>query len=297
MASRLPILGGCVALSLAGVALVPTTHALPKRPKLGEIQPGQAKPVPPPPEPTRLVRIPGGVLEVDTSRYIADREFPPSRIGTFSIEEHEVTAAQYRHCVKVGKCTAPRSGEPLRTFNDPARQDHPINFVSREQARAYCAFVGRRLPTRWEWEWAAQGRDEARRFPWGSQPPERDELSTFACANRGPVSAGKGTCPVMSVGKDRTRDGVFDMGGNVMEIVDTNISVRGSLSFVYRAKGGNWLSDTSTPMRVAMDPAFDLNSTVGAFGNRDSINSMGFRCAETLVPPTQTTLPVLRVLE
>ena len=87
----------------------------------------------------------------------------------------------------------------------PTRQMNlPISGVSGNEAEAYCLWVGKRLPTEYEWEKAARGGDN-RLFVWGND------------FKKGAANFGKQVLPVNSLGSDISSYLVWGMNGNVSE--------------------------------------------------------------------------------
>lgn len=98
------------------------------------------------------------------------------------------------------------------------RQNHPVVHVSWNDARAYCSWSGTRLPGEAEWEYAARGGLEQRRYPWGDElaPGGRTLLNIwqgdFPTAHTG---AHLGTVPVKSYRPNG--HGLYNAVGNVWE--------------------------------------------------------------------------------
>jgi formylglycine-generating enzyme required for sulfatase activity len=153
------------------------------------------------------------------SRSGEDDERPVHRVrlDAFSIDVHEVSAAAYDSCVAAGACTPASyddgqclmwTSEGVRTVKVPPRYRSPrfpVVCVSWSQARAYCRFKGKRLPTEAEWEYAASGGD-TRVYAWGNQNNNGARCAT--AKNRHPLPVGS-----FAPGPG----GVYDMTGNVWE--------------------------------------------------------------------------------
>jgi formylglycine-generating enzyme required for sulfatase activity len=135
-----------------------------------------------------------------------ERPVHPVTVRGFELDTTEVTVERYTKCYHAGPCTAPDTG-PSCNWGHADRKQHPINCVDAEQARAFCAWDKKRLPTEEELEYAAVGTDD-RMYPWGNDEPTDERL----CWGRR-----DGTCPVGTHPKGASFFGVHDLAGNVSE--------------------------------------------------------------------------------
>jgi formylglycine-generating enzyme required for sulfatase activity len=190
----------------------------------------------------KMIAIPAGSVSTgDTTESVA----------AFSIDEHEVTIAQYAeflHTLNAAGDAAKRfdhsdqpatkSGHTPASWSDlykaakhggkfqgqPISLNHPIIAVDWWDAYAYATWKGHRLPTAAEWHLAALGPDPDARFPWGhtDAPALYNSGADFEQnGTGGTVDGFNYWAPVTVFSNDRSPRGVFGMAGNVSEWVDT----------------------------------------------------------------------------
>ncbi len=156
-----------------------------------------------------MVLVPAGDLRMGSNSPGHEEENPEHkvRLKPFYLDRHEVTNMQYKDFVDVAGHRTPVHWQNGTFPNGKA--DHPVVNVSWEDARVYAEWVGKRLPTEAEWEWAARG-TEQREYPWGKQCTP--DFANYANAE------GK-TTSVTKYPKGASEFGLLDMCGNVGEWV------------------------------------------------------------------------------
>ncbi len=204
-------------------------------------------------------------------------------IDAFYIDKNEVTNADY---LRFSEATRYRKPYHWVGGSVPKGEEKfPVYNVSWDDGKAYCAWAGKRFPTEAEWEKAARGGTDRKRYPWGDQlapsggggrgaAPGAAKLAHYGWPE-GPIAVG--TYPANAYG-------VYDMVGNIAEWVEDwyapnyysispDQNPKGPASGIYRVVRGNaWNADDDRHLAVNYrnfsDPA---TRTV----------TIGVRCAKT----------------
>jgi serine/threonine-protein kinase len=119
------------------------------------------------PAPPGMVYVPGGELLMgDDGGEEQERPAHKIAVNPFFIDRNEVTCEEYAQFIAATGHRAPSKWTGGHYPDGFANR--PVTGVDWDDASAYAAWAGKRLPTEQEWEFAARGSD-GRRYPWGSE--------------------------------------------------------------------------------------------------------------------------------
>ena len=196
-------------------------------------------------------------------------------VKSFWIDQYPVTNEQFKKFIDATHYHPQDDVNFLRDWQNgtyvAGSADKPVTWVALEDARAYAAWAGKRLPHEWEWQYAAQGTD-GRLYPWGNEwdasaVPVPDKGRTM----RGPDSISahpKGASPF----------GVMDLVGNVWQWTDEFVDdhTRGGIlrgGSYYQPQGSIWYF----PQAYKLTEHGKLEMMAPA---KDRSAAVGFRCAQ-----------------
>src|ERR1051326_1037462 len=168
-------------------------------------------------------------------------------ISSFYLDKYEVTDLQFQRFIRArpewSAAQIPRrfhNGNYLKEWrggNFPEGQaNHPVVNVSWYAAVAFCQYMGKRLPTEAEWEFAARGGLQNKTFPWGDEPPDKTRAN-YAGSNIKSTTA-VGTYPANGYG-------LFDIAGNVWEFMPDEWAPYSPAAQINPVAGGNLFLDKS----------------------------------------------------
>jgi serine/threonine-protein kinase len=218
----------------------------------------------------------GRMLLVPSGNFIFGDDSPDSprprqtmSLKGFYIDETEVPNEEYKRFVDATGHAPPKSTDYA------VSPDHPVSGVTFEDAQAFAAWAGKRLPTEEEWEKAARGTD-GRPYPWGREP----------WTSGVPIEPQ----PVNSFQDRKSPYGALNMAGNVFEWTASSFpagerefadmhSVLGGIDFSktwYSIKGGSFSPHGDRFFQSFLRRGFPSDQS-SAF--------IGFRCARDVPKP------------
>jgi len=162
-----------------------------------------------------MVTIPAGVFRMGSDDPRTGDQNRPAhqvRMPAYKIDKYLVTQAEYARFVASNRYRPPLNWDQGKIPQGLSM--HPVTMISWYNARDYCAWEGKRLPSEAEWEKAARG-GGALRWPWGNQMVPAN-LNTYYKVGH--------TTPVNQYPQGASPYGVMDMAGNVQQWVADQFS-------------------------------------------------------------------------
>jgi len=219
-------------------------------------------------------------------------------LQTFYIARSETTFAQYLRCVEEGVCEEPsaelslwdewRAGEERYSWQFERNMltgDVPVHGVSWRKARTFCNWAGGRLPSEFEWEFAARSRATYLHYPWGLG--WETDACWYAVVRLSWGSEGCGEhmpWPVCLRSKGNSEQDVCCLCGNVREWTEDDFhpTFEGA-----PADGSAWVDSPASAAKVVRGSDWDTAYTMLAVDEREThgidqdreLDTLGFRCA------------------
>ncbi|MBK7579610.1 MAG: SUMF1/EgtB/PvdO family nonheme iron enzyme [Myxococcales bacterium] len=166
--------------------------------------------------PADMLPVPAGTFQMGSDDEGEQDEHPAHAVTLkeFFLDTYEVTNGQYLECVNAKLCQ-PWKADAAKAMKYGSEREFrgakkPVVGVSWNDAKTYCEWRNKRLPTEAEWERAARG-DDGRKYPWGNAFPDPKKHGCFQGCQGG------ATAEVGSFPDDKGPYGHHDLAGNVWE--------------------------------------------------------------------------------